>query len=444
MDEYRALELYLQRAETLSTSLRSESSVAVDDVSSGSDEEYHSAEEQELDLSLPSNKDSDDSFCSDDKDTSFHSTKLSGRKQSAVFRPLVFKLMNKRGRYLANHGDAISSKSVSRSTNTTDSLERPKKRNKSLSDVEIRSTIQKPTSFPQKLVSHQNMGCFIDDKSPEMQMLVSTTSPVLLRRKPTNRGKFRPRLHDDIYSNSVKLRTHDDMNGLREIEQEIKHQEDSYNKKDLAKTWDGMTVNKWKKSYAPLMKSMLHEMNNNNGKCSNGNVAQNLDIGSRTMPNKSLLDTMHKKYCAYQYKNREFLTPEDHNATLPVKFKSSPPPPDRMKSRSWLLQHYTIPSNLNSGSSSSPDSPNDSPRIRHQAKGDNSDSNNASIQDKAPQLLVNKADGTSVKETTVHNGVHAEGSPQTSECNTRETTPTPNEKSATGEKPVTLTKVRVL
>lgn len=231
-----------------------------------------------------------------------------------------------------------SSKHVSQGTNTTDSLERPRKRNKSVGDVETRSPIKKPTNFPQVLVRGNRMGAFFHDQSPEMQVMVASTSPVLFRRKPSAKGRNRPRLPaNEIYCNNAQNMINN-MDTV-EMELELKRQEEFFLKKDVSQTWHGSTANKWKKFYAPVVEQLAN---------------RRIENGYQTLPSKtSLLDEMHKKYCAYQYKNKA-MRDIVMNGTLPPKFQSSPPPPDRMKSRSWLLQHYTIPL---PSTTSSPDSP---------------------------------------------------------------------------------------
>lgn len=231
-----------------------------------------------------------------------------------------------------------SSKHVSQGTNTTDSLERPRKRNKSVGDVETRSPIKKPTNFPQVLVRGNRMGAFFHDQSPEMQVMVASTSPVLFRRKPSAKGRNRPRLPaNEIYCNNAQNMINN-MDTV-EMELELKRQEEFFLKKDVSQTWHGSTANKWKKFYAPVVEQLAN---------------RHIENGYQTLPSKtSLLDEMHKKYCAYQYKNKA-MRDIVMNGTLPPKFQSSPPPPDRMKSRSWLLQHYTIPL---PSTTSSPDSP---------------------------------------------------------------------------------------
>lgn len=238
-------------------------------------------------------------------------------------------------------------KHVSQGTNTTDSLERPRKRNKSGSDVDRLAPIKKPTDFPQALVRGNRMGAFFHDQSPEMQVMVASTSPVLFRRKPSAKGRNRPRLPaNEIYCNNAQNMINN-MDTV-EMELELRRQEEFFLKKDVSQTWHGSTANKWKKLYAPVAEQLANH--------------HHIENGFQTLPSKtSLLDEMHKKYCAYQYQNKTV-----RNivmiGTLPPKFQSSPPPPDRMKSRSWLLQHYTIP--LPTSSTSSPDSPKVNKRLK--------------------------------------------------------------------------------
>ncbi|KAJ8298393.1 hypothetical protein KUTeg_024924 [Tegillarca granosa] len=278
---------------------------------------------------------------------------------------------------------------VSTGTNTTDSLERPKKKVKEnrkmsakenkqgktgenqTSDVnsvhssekcdtykenkkptqntshETQSPVKKPTSFPSELVT--NMSSFLNDESPEMQVIVNATSPVLFRRRSSNNfrtnGKFQVQ---NVDGNPPETSVSQDTNN------------DLFMNPDMAKTWHGITSNKWKTYYGPIMRSMLQEINNNNNNnnetgSENSDINQSLQYNSNSLRARTLLDEMHKKYCAYQYKNRLQL-PSPDDLILPFKLKSSPPPPNRMLSRSWIFRKYAVPTNTPSPSPS-PESP---------------------------------------------------------------------------------------
>ncbi|OWF48936.1 uncharacterized protein LOC110452430 isoform X2 [Mizuhopecten yessoensis] len=179
----------------------------------------------------------------------------------------------------------------------------------------------KPSNFSENFQPKSQLGYMIHDESPEMQVIVNATSPVLLRRKPSNsRNKQREiaRKELEMYANDTEY---------SQVNNESKFMD-----KDMSKTWDGVSRKKWKQYYAPIMQSMLQ-----NGTTTDENC--NVKFGSQSLQQKTLLDQMHKKYCAYQYKGLDIpcLTSQQ-----PLVLKPSPPPPDRMRSRSWLLKNYAI------------------------------------------------------------------------------------------------------
>ncbi|XP_033742751.1 uncharacterized protein LOC117329118 isoform X2 [Pecten maximus] len=183
------------------------------------------------------------------------------------------------------------------------------------------SSVPKPSNFPENFQPKSQQGYMIHDESPEMQVVVNATSPVLLRRKPaSSRNKQR-----DIARKELEMYAND--NEYSKVKNESKFMD-----KDMSKTWDGVSRKKWKQYYAPIMQSMLQ-----NGATTDENC--NVKFGSQSLQQRTLLDQMHKKYCAYQYeKGLEIpcLVPQ------PLVLKPSPPPPDRMRSRSWLLKNYAI------------------------------------------------------------------------------------------------------
>ena len=182
----------------------------------------------------------------------------------------------------------------------------------------------KPTSFPQKFTDLQN-GHFIDDQSPEMLAIINSASPVLFRRKTANRGREIDKVKGEFqqYSNDSEY------NRLSQEESSL------FLKGDSVKTWHGVSRKKWKEVYAPAMKSILllnDDFDNDNSQSSSSISTSN-----------TLLDQMHKKYCAYQYTGRlESPTKGEINTVVP-NVKLSPPPADQMQSKSWLVTQYSIP-----------------------------------------------------------------------------------------------------
>ncbi|XP_069130747.1 uncharacterized protein [Argopecten irradians] len=184
-----------------------------------------------------------------------------------------------------------------------------------------KSPVPKPSNFPENFQPKSQQGYMIHDESPEMQVVVNATSPVLLRRKPSstrNKQRDNARKELEMYAKD---------NEYSKVKNESKFMD-----KDMSKTWDGVSRKKWKQYYAPIMQSMLQ-----NGATTDENC--NVKFGSQSLQQKTLLDQMHKKYCAYQYeKGLEIPC----LAQQPLVLKPSPPPPDRMRSRSWLLKNYAI------------------------------------------------------------------------------------------------------
>lgn len=336
-------------------------------------------------------------------------------------------------------------------TNTSDSLKRPKKKGKTKEKetdncvqcenrLENRLSAVKPTSFPEKL-HNIHLSNFLHDESPEMQVVVNATSPVISRRSRRNFTRQQSEnsttsscndepvyavpeiksVHKDIvkietetkseillntdkksdtimkHSNdssvkeekkdkqgkgllrskskkkskesedkvaslsSSKKNKNSDINSKDNAMNDINSKECKLMKKELSKTWHGISSRRWKKFYSPVAQAVWNDLE---GKGQDGSKTdgereeENLKLGSSTMPGKTLLDEMHKKYCAYQYKDRLGL-PDD--LELPLKLKSSPPPPDRMKSKAWIMKHYVIPPGK--GAISTPSSPEQAKKI---------------------------------------------------------------------------------
>lgn len=338
--------------------------------------------------------------------------------------------------FLCNDDKDLSSQSipnyVTTGTNTTDSLQRPKKKGKIEmksngncvqcdSKSEDRVPVQKPNSFPEKLQS-VHMSSFIADESPEMQVVVNTTSPVIYRRS-RQREKIKAELNNqqneedsnlpevvspikeenNCQKNTIKSEKTGKMkkvdskskhsknssvkegkkfnrtNGLKKMISEkfvdssgkendsnaclegcamddINSKQCRLMKKELAKTWHGIGNKRWKRFYSPVAQAVWDDLEGKTqgDTSANTQTEENFKLGSSTMPNRTLLDQMHKKYCAYQYKDHLKL-PSPDDLVMSMKLKSSPPPPDRMKSKAWIMRHYIIPPGK--GAISTPSSP---------------------------------------------------------------------------------------
>lgn len=339
--------------------------------------------------------------------------------------------------FLCNDGKDLSSQSipnyVTTGTNTTDSLQRPKKKGKIEmksngncvqcdSKSEDRVPVKKPNSFPEKLQSI-HLSSFIADESPEMQVVVNATSPVIYRRS-RQREKIKLELNNQQNEEDSKLAPEvvspmkEENNGLKntiqseqtskmkKVDSKSKHSKNSsvkegkkFNrtnglkklisekfvdssgkennsngdlegcamddinskqcklmKKELAKTWHGIGNKRWKRFYSPVAQAVWDDLEGQTqgDTSANTQTEENLKLGSSTMPNRTLLDQMHKKYCAYQYKDHLKL-PSPDDLVMSMKLKSSPPPPDRMKSKAWIMRHYVIPPGK--GAISTPSSP---------------------------------------------------------------------------------------
>ncbi|KAL5011439.1 hypothetical protein ScPMuIL_009990 [Solemya velum] len=321
------------------------------------------------------------------------------------------------------------------------------------------SSLRKPNSFPCELV-HDN-GMFINDHSPEMQVVFKSLSPVLLRRKPSGRGRKGEKSKEnelvdaaakksdqlvigdlnnkvgygisdnrtsvDIRNGSNKIdskmlenllkdhgvhiankptiilndsgagkNTDNQMesnvkpqmsNGLEpklknnpltvnnshNIDAEDEGQRDGdardqpsdlFMDPSMARTWHGTTSRQWKQFYAPVMRSVLDEMNEKNRENSqNGphdNISMTGSIPTCSSTSQTLLDSMHRKFCAYQYvKQSKSLSQEP---LMPYQFKLNHSPV--IHAKNFIRVPAYIP--MESHSSSSPDSAGSSPRLEHE------------------------------------------------------------------------------
>ena len=174
----------------------------------------------------------------------------------------------------------------------------------------------KPKTISQDFGKKPHQGMLAESvNSPEMQVMINSLSPVLIRRNSKNRRRNNPsaetspectpkvssrveRTQHDMESNSGKLKTTDCPPPDKSLFMDPK----------MAKTWHGATSTNWSNVYGPKMRALMKELDNvsdNKSRCAGGDMdtesLESYETRCQTLPSKSLLDTMHKRFCADQY-----------------------------------------------------------------------------------------------------------------------------------------------
>ena len=153
------------------------------------------------------------------------------------------------------------------------------------------------------------------DHSPEMQVMFNSLSPVLLRR---NSSKKPARKHGSNSSESSpetekKVDMHKRFEALKPVVQTSSVEQETgsslFMDPKMSQTWHGATSANWSQIYGPQMREMmrLHGLSDTEWEHDNDVSTRERDFtqGSKTLPSsKSLLDEMHKRFCADQYDHK--------------------------------------------------------------------------------------------------------------------------------------------
>ena len=153
------------------------------------------------------------------------------------------------------------------------------------------------------------------DHSPEMQVMFNSLSPVLLRR---NSSKKPARKHGSNSSESSpetekKVDMHQRFEALKPVVQTSSVEQETgsslFMDPKMSQTWHGATSANWSQIYGPQMREMmrLHGLSDTEWEHDNdvSNRERDFTQGSKTLPSsKSLLDEMHKRFCADQYDHK--------------------------------------------------------------------------------------------------------------------------------------------
>ena len=153
------------------------------------------------------------------------------------------------------------------------------------------------------------------DHSPEMQVMFNSLSPVLLRR---NSSKKPARRHGSNSSESSpetekKVDMHQRFEALKPVVQTSSVEQETgsslFMDPKMSQTWHGATSANWSQIYGPQMREMmrLHGLSDTEWEHDNdvSNRERDFTQGSKTLPSsKSLLDEMHKRFCADQYDHK--------------------------------------------------------------------------------------------------------------------------------------------
>jgi hypothetical protein len=228
--------------------------------------------------------------------------------------------------------------------------------------------------------------------STDLQVMFNSLSPVLLRRNNSSRSH---RKHGSSPENSPESTPDVSPRGVENPKNDFhKHQEGHTGSNgpasslfmdlEMAKTWHGATSTDWSQYYGPQMRAMMKELNKLNNvemtssKNSVNKSAESLDENKcKTLPSKSLLDEMHKKFCADQYINEKDI--EMTRALVLFRLKSQQPPAKARRSQSFNIRMGMGASynrlGLNGSSSSastdsSPRFPRSSERLRIKTRPD--------------------------------------------------------------------------
>ena len=154
-----------------------------------------------------------------------------------------------------------------------------------------------------------------EDVSPEMQVMINSLSPVLLRRNSAkkmnrkvgnNSSESSPETEKKKHLGQQQTETDPHMlvsDKSRNASTEEKPSESLFMDPKMSQTWHGATSANWSQIYGPQMREMMRRLNDENFDDTNADLSdKHFEEGSKTLPSsKSLLDEMHKRLCADQY-----------------------------------------------------------------------------------------------------------------------------------------------
>ncbi|XP_046371993.2 rho GTPase-activating protein 7-like isoform X3 [Haliotis rufescens] len=219
----------------------------------------------------------------------------------------------------------------------------------------------------------ENMQSLMADKSPEMQVVVNSSTPVLDRRRQFRRGnsiengkkiaeaserskvdpiqnvhcktsinqKMKPSCENWPQKQPVEQNGRSPQTQPRHLMKKLV-EESIIISPEMSRTWHGITGSGFSKPLAPKMGvgmvssesaphfTLLNRRNASFANIGNGMMTMGQGQVHRSLPHisKSLLDAMHKRYCSYQYsQQRHLLAPGGPPVSIePVQVLQLPPP----------------------------------------------------------------------------------------------------------------------
>lgn len=155
------------------------------------------------------------------------------------------------------------------------------------------------------------VGGYTEDSSPELQIMINSLSPVLVRRNNSKRLSRKNSSSTDTSPDSTPdVSPRDNKSQKSPANNKKSPVESLFMDPKMAQTWHGATSANWSNIYGPQMRAMMKELNemtlDAKSSASSSSVEgreASYEERSLTLPSKSLLDEMHKKLCADQYKN---------------------------------------------------------------------------------------------------------------------------------------------
>ncbi|XP_052278825.1 uncharacterized protein LOC127877199 isoform X2 [Dreissena polymorpha] len=231
----------------------------------------------------------------------------------------------------------------------------------------------KPKYFSESFAGKATKVCS-DDHSPEFQIMFNSLSPVLVRRNSAKNRQNRRNGNalETSPESTPEVSPRDRVTGNSRHHDVKKNGQESslFMDPKMAQTWHGATSANWSNIYGPQMRAMMRELNamttdahdhQDIPAISNGEL-DDYSERSRTLPSRSLLDEMHKKFCADQYgmdKDAELA-----RALVLFRLKSHPPvKPKRSQSFNIRMGMGSGHTRMGTGVSSSPASSESSPLI---------------------------------------------------------------------------------